>query len=33
MYLLEKDHIGEVQASVWTKEIVENCNKNGIFLL
>lgn len=33
MYFLEKKHIGEVQASVWTKEIVENCNNNGIFLL
>lgn len=33
MFFLEKDHIGEVQASVWTKEIIENCNNNGIFLL
>ena len=33
MYFLEKSHIGEVQASVWTKEIIDNCNNNGIFLL
>lgn len=33
MFFLEKNHIGEVQASVWTKEIIEKCNDNGIFLL
>lgn len=33
MYFLEKNHIGEVQASVWTKEIIDKCNNNGVFLL
>lgn len=33
MFFLEKKHIGEVQASVWTKEIIDKCNKQGIFLL
>ncbi len=33
MFFLEKKHIGEVQASVWTKEIIDKCNKEGIFLL
>jgi aspartate--ammonia ligase len=33
MYFLEKRHIGEVQASVWTDSIVEECRKNNIFLL
>ena len=33
MYFLEKEHIGEVQASVWTTEILESCRQNNIFLL
>ncbi|WP_156300488.1 aspartate--ammonia ligase [Streptobacillus canis] len=33
MFLLQKAHIGEVQASIWTKEIEEECLKNGINLL
>ncbi len=33
MFFLRKRHIGEVQASVWTKEIVEDCKKKGINLL
>lgn len=33
MFFLEKSHIGEVQASVWTKEIIDECNERGIFLL
>lgn len=33
MFLLEKEHIGQVQASVWTDDIVEECKKNNIFLL
>lgn len=33
MFLLQKAHIGEVQASIWTKEIEEVCKKNGINLL
>ena len=33
MFLLQKAHIGEVQASVWTPEIVKICKENGINLL
>jgi aspartate--ammonia ligase len=33
MYFLRKRHIGEVQASVWTKEIHTACEKEGIILL
>lgn len=33
MFFLEKKHIGEVQASVWTQEILQDCRENNIFLL
>ncbi len=33
MLLLEKAHIGEVQASIWTDEMTEKCKENGIVLL
>jgi aspartate--ammonia ligase len=33
MFLLEKAHICEVQASVWPEEMVEICEKNGMHLL
>lgn len=33
MYFLRKVHIGEVQSSVWPKEIVEACKINNINLL
>lgn len=33
MYFLRKAHIGEVQASIWPEEIVEEAEKNKIFLL
>jgi aspartate--ammonia ligase len=33
MFFLQKAHIGEVQASVWPKEMVEECMENGIELL
>ncbi len=33
MLLLEKAHIGEVQASVWSKEMLKQCEENGITLL
>ncbi len=33
MYFLEKRHIGEVQASVWTKDILKECENENIFLL
>lgn len=33
MFLLGKAHIGEVQASVWSKDMIEKCAENGINLL
>lgn len=33
MLMLEKAHIGEVHASVWSDEIIETCEKNNICLL
>ncbi|MBU5426407.1 aspartate--ammonia ligase [Tissierella pigra] len=33
MFFLEKKHIGEVQASVWTDQILKECKENNIFLL
>ncbi len=33
MFFLEKRHIGEVQASVWTDSIINECKENDIFLL
>lgn len=33
MYLLEKQHIGEVQVSEWPQDMVEACQKHGIQLL
>ena len=33
MYFLRKAHIGEVQVSVWPKEMEEECRENNIFLL
>ncbi|WP_236915201.1 aspartate--ammonia ligase [Clostridium sp. Cult2] len=33
MYFLEKKHIGEVQASIWTDNIIEECEMEDIFLL
>lgn len=33
MLLLQKAHIGEVQASVWNDEILNECKKNNICLL
>ncbi len=33
LYLLEKLHVGEVQASLWTKETYAACEKYGIQLL
>ena len=33
MFLLEKMHIGEVQASVWDKNNIDYCRKNNIVLL
>jgi aspartate--ammonia ligase len=33
MYFLKKAHIGEVQASIWSDEMIETCNKANIKLL
>lgn len=33
MYLLQKAHVGEVQASLWPKEQMEQCRKAGIMLM
>ena len=33
MFFLQAKHIGQVQASVWTDDIVKQCNDDGIFLL
>lgn len=33
MFFLDKRHIGEVQASVWSDDIIEMCEKEDIFLL
>jgi aspartate--ammonia ligase len=33
MFYLRKAHIGEVQASIWPGELLEQCKKNNIFLL
>ncbi len=33
MYFLQKAHIGEVQASIWSDEMIEECKSANIFLL
>ena len=33
MFMLRKAHIGEVQASVWPQDMIDECEKSGIFLL
>lgn len=33
MFFLRKAHIGEVQASVWPSDMIEECSDNGIILL
>ena len=33
MVLLEKAHIGEVQASIWPQDQLERCAANGVHLL
>ncbi|MGL4367314.1 MAG: aspartate--ammonia ligase [Brevinemataceae bacterium] len=33
MFFLEKVHIGEVQVSIWTPEIIKSCARQRIFLL
>jgi len=33
MFFLRKAHIGEVQASIWPQDMIEECEKHGIILL
>ncbi|MGP1588634.1 MAG: aspartate--ammonia ligase [Oribacterium sp.] len=33
MLLLDRAHVGEVQASIWPAEMIESCERNGITLL
>ena len=33
MYLLQKRHVGEVQASIWPQQMRDDCEKEGIILL
>ena len=33
MLLLQKAHIGEVQVSVWSEDMIKTCADNGIILL
>lgn len=33
MYFLRKAHIGEIQSSIWSDEMIDICNKSGINLL
>ena len=33
MFLLQKAHIGEVQASIWPEEQIEECHRHGIELM
>jgi aspartate--ammonia ligase len=33
MYFLQKAHIGEVQSSVWSQEMIDVCQENEIHLL
>lgn len=33
MLLLNKAHIGEVQSSIWSNEMISKCSENGIILL
>lgn len=33
MFLLRKAHIGEIQSSIWPKEMYQECHRNGIELI
>jgi aspartate--ammonia ligase len=33
MFLLRKAHVGETQASIWPEQMIQECKKNGIFLM
>ena len=33
MFFLRKAHIGEVQTSVWSDDMIKTCNEANIFLL
>ena len=33
MLLLQKAHIGEVQASLWPEDVISDCKEKNVFLL
>ena len=33
MFILRKAHVGEVQASIWSEEMIDQCGKHGITLM
>ena len=33
MFYLRKAHIGEIQSSIWPKDMIKNCHENNIFIL
>ena len=33
MFVLRKAHVGEVQASIWSDDMIDQCSKNGIMLM
>jgi aspartate--ammonia ligase len=33
MFVLRKAHVGEVQASIWSQDMIEQCEKHGIMLM
>jgi aspartate--ammonia ligase len=33
MFVLRKAHVGEVQASIWSEEMIDQCAKHGITLM
>jgi aspartate--ammonia ligase len=33
MYYLRKAHIGEIQSSIWSEDIIQTCHEHNIFLL
>ena len=33
MLLLNRAHVGEVQASIWPNDMIEECRRHNIFLL
>ena len=33
MFLLRKAHIGEIQSTIWPKDMIDECSRNNIFLV